>query len=70
MSEFKLKMLRRVELKSSTTVRVSSLTEVLFPNSVLGADLNPIWDEIIYIPGMSLFHPYTDMADLVSQCTP
>jgi hypothetical protein len=70
MSEFKSKMLQRVELKLLTTVRISSLTEILFPNSVLDADLNPIWDQIIYIPGMSLLHPYTAMTDLVSQCTP
>ena len=70
MSEFKSKMLPRVELKLLTTVRTSYLTEVLFPNSVLDADLNPIWDQIIYIPGMSLLHPYTAMTDLVSQCTP
>jgi hypothetical protein len=70
MSEFKLKMLPRVELKLSTIVRISCVIEVLFPNSVLNADLNPIWDEIIYIPGMSLLHPYTAITDLVSQCTP
>ena len=32
MSEFKWKMLPRVELKLRTTVRISFLTEVLFPN--------------------------------------
>ena len=54
-SEFKSKMLPRVELKLLTTVRISCSTEILIPNSVLDADLNPVWDEIIYIPGMSLF---------------
>ena len=56
MSEFKLKMLPRGELKLLTTVRISCLTEGLFPNSVLDADLNPIWDQIMYVPGMSPFH--------------
>jgi hypothetical protein len=61
MSEFKSRMLPRVELKLLTTVRISYLTEVLFPNSVLDADLNPVWDQIIYIPGMSLrIHTHYD----------
>lgn len=70
MSEFRLKMLPRVELKLLTTVRISCLTEVLFPNSVLDVDLNPVWDQIIYIPGMSFLHPYTAMTELGSQYTP
>lgn len=70
MFEFWSTMSSRVERRSSITVRTTSFfryLECLFRHA---ADLNPVWDQIIYIPGMSPWSQFQCCSDQIVQCIP
>jgi Ca2+-dependent lipid-binding protein len=52
--------------KSDPYVRVQVESVIKGRTEVINNNLNPVWDEIIYVPGMSLIAFYTFVIDLVS----